>query len=106
MLSCLNPELSFIHIFTTNVLIVLLGFGHAQELCIFLEQVPQVEVLESHTVLVLEACIACIASILNNTFVQLEGLLGRLDRLYQVSHDRETILRFFRIEVLKEDLFC
>ena len=60
MLSRLYPELSFVHVFTTNFLIVLLSSRHAQELCIGLEQVPQMEVLKTHTILVLDACIAAI----------------------------------------------
>ena len=73
MLTCLDPELRLIHVFTTNVLIVLLCFRHAQKLCIGLEEVPQVEVLETYTILILDACVA---SILLYPFVQLEGLLG------------------------------
>lgn len=68
MLARLDPELSFVHVFTTNVLVVLLCFRHAQELSIGLKQVPQVEMLEAHTILVLDACVA---SILLYPFVQL-----------------------------------
>ena len=68
MLARLDPELRLIHVFTTNVLIVLLCFRHAQELSIGLKQVPQVEMLEAHTILVLDACVA---AILLYPFVQL-----------------------------------
>ena len=100
MFSCLLPELSFIHVFAADVLVVLLGSGHAQELCIRLEKVPQMEVLEAHAILVLEA----VAPILY-PFVQVESLRRGLDSLYQVRHDREAILRIFGIVVLQEDLF-